>query len=165
MPRQLIRTPDPGPPVVRRESCIKALGAFAPLSERFISLLKLPDRLIQHGPASFSTGERGMGPETWQLIGSIKASGEFPPSLLHPLPPFGIVVAEFGGTDMCAFTDYGRRILVAKSIVMEDRHQWEPFQSALSTVLIYANSIPSCDFIVSNGKTIRHIRQDLAPCP
>ena len=162
MDRQTLSERTPSGRTATRNECIRELRFVAPLSDSLIEMLGMPDRLIRHCNASFSLNGPAMGKEAFDLLDHITPYSPFPDGMLAPLPSYGIVVARHDCKNVCAFTDSGRGIFVARGISGGGQYSWEPFEQALSNVLMLSGAMKDGDFMVSNGTTIRIIKPEAA---
>ncbi|MEW6721919.1 MAG: hypothetical protein AB1324_01515 [Candidatus Micrarchaeota archaeon] len=144
-------------PNVTREDCIEFLGRLGPVSDSFLALLQIPERLIFSQGESFRSfsvpGNKGL-----QRLASSFALGQPVP---RDFPDFGIHVGSVGGNLFCTFVDRWRKVIVYGSVknAQAGEGSWDMFQknveAAIAEVKKQESRGEKFDFVICRGGSMK----------
>ncbi|MEW6722290.1 MAG: hypothetical protein AB1324_03445 [Candidatus Micrarchaeota archaeon] len=142
--------------LVGRDACAAALREIAPIGNRLLALLSLPDSIYRHDSASFSS-EPG---RTIAAVASAMALGQALPS---SFPDYGLHISPLGSSVFCTFVDRSRGVIAYSAIrnMYAGEGSWTAFEDALEGALAEARSLRergvSFSFVVSTDGGTRMI--------
>ncbi len=121
---------------IKREDCLLTLSEFAPVSQRLISLLCVPDRVfvIERGaslPSFTSSGDLSIAPLAKSMLFKLEAPAD------GELPSFGIHLSQKGDAVFCTVYDRKRGVRIQEELgsVSKGGLSWTAVESALSSIV------------------------------